>query len=601
MIDSTWLIILYLIFAIFLIYQIKKNISLEDSNNNLNSEVKRAEKNAAKLGSNISVLEKIISDLKNDQVKKEKELLSLVNNEKKELLKIIEDQRALIERLEKQLIELERKISIFTEIGADSKELNTIANEEQNDKIIDEILQTVTPTKYDLEQASPSNYPSSATQSLRKKGDLDDEQKTAFLQMENTNNNFFITGRAGTGKSFLLRMFEKGTKKKVLKLAPTGVSALNVGGATLHSVFGFNNLENLSVDEIDESTITMSSQKSLVLREVDTIIIDEISMVRADTFDKIDKILKITNNSSKLFGGKQILIFGDVFQLPPIASSSEEKCLREKYESIFFFDSDAYRNGGFIFVELKTNHRQEGDSDYFSILNHIREGIFTTKDFQMINSRVVKNSDELRRIVRLYSKRQDADRVNNEELKKIPAKEYSFLAKVETNKYGNPNIMVETYFQAATLLKLKKGALVMLTKNDPNKRWVNGTLGIVSNINDNGVYVTINDIEYEIKQECFELREAIYRDSKIKYDVVLSVVQYPLMLAYAITIHKSQGSTYKRIVCDPHDCFASGQAYVALSRCESLKGLHLLEPLTSDKVKVDNHVKSFYSHHSGLV
>lgn len=169
----------------------------------------------------------------------------------------------------------------------------------------------------------------------------------------------FITGKAGTGKSFLLDVFVRATSKKTIKLAPTGIAALNIGGATLHSTFGYNNLENISLEDISASTIQLKSDKVRILIEVDTIIIDEISMVRVDTFDKIDKILRMFNKSAKPFGGKQMIVFGDLFQLPPIAKLQETKYLTDYYGGIFFFNSNAYSNGGFKFIELSTTHRQK--------------------------------------------------------------------------------------------------------------------------------------------------------------------------------------------------------------------------------------------------
>lgn len=553
MVELTWLVILSVCVVVLFVFQIYKNITFEKYLDNLYKEIRE-----------IKAREK----------------------EKERLMRVIYEQQESIGLMKKDLAKLERDLKIFTEIDEDSKRLNSAYNKEETDKKVDEILKSLNTKEDAIESNSHSKI------------EMDSEQKAAYSQMEITNENFFITGKAGTGKSFLLEMFAKGTKKKVLRLAPTGVSALNIDGATIHSVFGFHNLENLEVDEIKVETLKLSPGKKLVLKEVDTIILDEISMVRADTFDKINRILQIVNNSSLLFGGKQMLLFGDVFQLPPIASKNEMIYLRERYGNIFFFDSDSYKAGSFNFIELITNHRQQGDKEFFDILNRIREGNIKREDFSRINSRVVEDSVDLRRITRLYPKRQDADTVNQEELEKIPAKEYTFSAIIEINKSNNQNLNLENCFQVSTHLRLKKGALVMLTKNDPGHRWVNGTLGIVSKIDDAHIFVTIKGIEYEIKPEAFEQREAFYKNSKIEYEVVLGIVQYPLVLAYAITIHKSQGSTYPRIVCDPHDCFAPGQAYVALSRCESLNGLNLLRPLTGARIKVDSHVKEFYLNYS---
>ena len=548
----------------------------------IDNEKKDREKQDARTEENISSLETALFE-------KHRDLERFAYNEADKHKAMIRRQSEEIERLKSEIEELNRKLSIFTEIGADSKELNSDFSREENDKLIDDLLESV-------ENEKPKSAPEiiSSVAAASAGGNLDEEQKAAFRAMENTNENFFITGKAGTGKSFLLRMFERGTSKKVLKLAPTGVAALNIGGATIHSVFGFNNLEQTDIDDISERTVSLSSSTQVVLREIETIIIDEISMVNADIFEKISEILKQVAKSNKPFGGKQMLIFGDVFQLPPVVGREEEKRLKNRFGGVFFFDSAAYRDGKFNFIELKINHRQEGDHRFFEVLNHVREGNLTDEDLDLVNQRVVKDPDALRRIVRLYPKRKDAERVNSEELDKIPAREHSFEAVIDINKLRDKVIDIEKYFQVSAVLKLKKGALVMLTKNDAGKRWVNGTLGIVSRIEDGHVFVTINDMEHEVTPEAFEQREPVYEDGEISYRVVLRVVQFPILLAYAITIHKSQGSTYKRIACDPYDCFAPGQAYVALSRCESLSGLHLLKALSPEKIKVDFHVKEFY-------
>jgi len=317
-------------------------------------------------------------------------------------------------------------------------------------------------------------------------------------------------------------------------------------------------------------------------------------MVRADTFDKIDKILKVINNNNRPFGGKQIIAFGDLFQLPPIAKRDEEQYLREKYGGIFFFFSNAYKDGDFKFIELTNNHRQEKDARFFEVLNRMREGRITDEDIALVNERVCVNGDELRRVVRLFPRKQEAEQVNALELERIPAREYTNEARVMLNKYNNQNINIDNTFPITKTLKLKLGALIMMIENDAGKRWVNGTLGIISFISNETIKVKINDIEHEVHKSVFETREATYIGGRIEYEVVLQVEQYPIVLAYAITIHKSQGMTYQRIACDISDCFAPGQAYVALSRCSSLNGISLLNSITRAEVAVDSEVKNFY-------
>lgn len=461
------------------------------------------------------------------------------------------------------------------------------------------------------EKEENSNLPKQITKTVYSNisSVLDDDQKHAYHLMETTNDNCFVTGKAGTGKSFLLQMFEKGTKKKILKLAPTGVAALHIGGATIHSAFGMSNL-NVDIDDLNERTLLLKQQKRELLQKLDTIIIDEVSMVRADVLEKIEKILRIVNKTSLPFGGKQMLLFGDVFQLSPIASREEIHYLKDRYEGIHFFNSNSYKNGNFRFVELVTNHRQKGDTAFFEILNRIREGKVNKNDIDRINERYFQgDTRELRRIVRLYPKKADAEEINSKELDAIPAKEYVFSHHEVFNTMGNQNFKLENNFQISSELKIKVGALVMMTRNDINKRWVNGTLAIVSQIKsqtvdielENGdvysapiIEVTVNGRKYDVLPCEWEQKEAEYKNGKIKYKTVYKTYQYPMILAYAITIHKSQGMTYKDVACAPGKTFASGQAYVALSRCESLDGLYLLDRLTAEEIKVDPQVSEFY-------
>lgn len=338
-------------------------------------------------------------------------LLSVFIVEKKKAInRFNEAQKEFLEKIEninKENEQLRTKLEIFTEISSDSQQLNEIddlVNQEQKlEKASSEIdrhyaiyfqkkVVEDNKTAIDIESFEPSKSDSI----------LDSDQMRAYSAMENTNDNFFITGKAGTGKSFLLRLFELKTEKTTLKVAPTGIAALNVNGSTIHSTFGFYNLVDLDVENINMETIRLKSEKKMVLKFVKTIIIDEISMVRADTFDKIDRILRVINNCNDLFGGKQVLVFGDLFQLPPIVNKEEEDYLKNKYGGIFFFFSNAYKQANFNFIELETNHRQREDGKFYEMLNRIRVNLVTEDDILMMNRRVSTNSDNLRRVVRLY-------------------------------------------------------------------------------------------------------------------------------------------------------------------------------------------------------
>lgn len=543
-----------------------------------------------------------------------------------------------LEQVMAENAELKKKLEFFTEIGEDSKNLNEKDDGEQRENLIQQALaelktapekknidiprvsvpeisepvvnkpvETVTEDKEpsvqrdtaDIDDSTNStNAPSikepSGIDVGRAPSILDEEQKLAFTIMNSTNDNLFITGKAGTGKSFLLDVFVRGSRKKTIKLAPTGIAALNIGGATLHSAFGYNNLERIELDNINMGTIKLKSEKVRILKEVDTIIIDEISMVRADTFDRIDKILRVLNKSAKPFGGKQMIVFGDLFQLPPIAKWQEHKYLTDYYGGIFFFNSNAYSNGQFGFIELSTNHRQKDDHAFFDILNRMREGKTTSNDIKELNSRYISDRSELRRILTLFPKKADAERVNKEELEKIQAKEYLYKARIVYNAKSNQNPNLDAAFPITDELRLKRGALVMMVANDSEKRWVNGTMGVVHSLTENSIHITIDGTTFEVDKATFTEKEVIYKDGRMAYQDVLSVEQFPVVLAYAITIHKSQGMTYKKIACDITQCFAPGQAYVALSRCSSIGGLHLLESIDSSMMKVDGSVMEFY-------
>lgn len=537
-----------------------------------------------------------------ESIEENKRLLDESNSE---LSKKIELLATALEQINKENTELKKKLEFFTEIGEDSKNINETEDVERRDELIRQALSELSQNTLALEKADEKAAGSGKTEihhiddfsddtSTHVEGILDDEQRTAFRIMNETNENLFITGKAGTGKSFLLDMFIKGTNKAVIVLAPTGIAALNVNGATIHSTFGYSNLEELEVEQISNRTIRLKSEKQEVLKNIDTIIIDEISMVRADTFDKIDKILRVLNESAKPFGGKQMLVFGDLFQLPPVAKRQEEQFLTDHYGGIFFFNSNAYGNGRFGFVELTTNHRQKEDKEFFSILNRMREGDFTNADLQHLNTRFISDISKLRRVITLFPKKADAERFNKIELAKIGAREYVYKARVVFNAYQNKTSNLEANFPITEELHLKRGALVMMVANDPNKRWVNGTIGIVHSLYEDSVKVTISGTDYDVPRMTFSQKEATYIKGHIEYKDILTVEQFPIVLAYAITIHKSQGMTYRSIACDISQCFAPGQAYVALSRCSTMNGLYLLKEIYGNMIQTNKVVVDFY-------
>lgn len=427
---------------------------------------------------------------------------------------------------------------------------------------------------------------------------LDPEQSAICSEIENTHDNFFITGKAGTGKSYLLDSFKKITKKSFIVLAPTGIAALNVGGTTLHSAFGYYNLVNLDIDDISDKSIRLKSEKQLALYHVSTIIIDEISMVRADIFDKLDRILKVISGNDSPFGGKQILLFGDLFQLPPVVQSKEREYLYDRYGGIHFFYAEAYKRADFHFRELTVNHRQKEDAEFFGLLNRVRDGSVTSEDIETLNAKIVQSSSVYDRFTTLLPTRAEVERLNQNHIRQLDSKEYTYHATITFDKFPDKKHSLEALFPIVSTLRLKKGVLVMMVANDPEHRWVNGTLGIVSELSNGSISVAINRYIYDIQPIEFSEQEVTYKNGKLTYENILTVTQYPIVPAYAITIHKSQGQTYQNIICDIDKCFADGQAYVALSRCSSLDGLHLTRQISQANIRVDRNILDFY--HKGI-
>lgn len=561
----------------------------------------------------------IISGYKTDTI----EICNKFNADTTEKLETIQaDFEALVKLIEiyqADNAKLRKQLEFYTEIKSDSANLNEQISEDEDNLLIEKLLQKISNDSVQGSNTTaliPQNFKentlnheyvnsnemkiSNDGRSLMLDDDiLDTEQKAAFELMQNTNENILITGKAGTGKSFLLKLFAKQPCKPTIVLAPTGIAAMNIQGATIHSAFGYNNLNNLSLEDINENNIKLKSEKIQVLKQVEVIIIDEISMVRSDTLEKMNKILQVFNHSDELFGGKQIILFGDLFQLPPIANSEEVKYLQNTFGGIYFFNSNAFIKGKFKFVELTINHRQKDDTAYFEVLNRIRLGQVLPDDLNLLNTRFCKNQDEIRRVIRLFPTKSDAEQVNKKELAKIPGKEYVYQSKLISN-VSNMTINIDKAFPVTEALKLKLGALVMMVANDVDKKWVNGTLGIVSALGDDLIKVTIDGFEHEIHPAMFTQEEAIYKEGKISYETICEVWQYPVVLAYAITIHKSQGMTYKKLACNIEDCFSPGQAYVALSRCSSLEGLHLLKPVNVNIISAEMDVKDFYCKQQGL-
>ena len=559
-----FLYVIFLIIAIFIKNAFSAIKKTQENLSSLQIQQERQKENIEQLWEQNAFLEA--------KVEKQNDLISSLNDK-------IKKQENYIQRVEKENQELRKNLEFYTEIEKDSTRLNS---------------EEVSVNKDSKQEDCDTN-------SSLDEQKLDKEQQYAFDLLNQTNKNLFITGQAGTGKSFLLKEFAKKTDKKILLLAPTGIAAINIQGVTLHSAFGYDNLSTLSLEQINKSSIKLKKEKISLLKAVDIFIIDEISMVRSDILEKINKILQIIMRDNKPFGGKRLVLFGDLYQLPPIAKKEEIKYLKDNFGGIFFFLSDAYKNGNFEFIELTINHRQEKDKTFFDILNNIRQDNVTDKDIEELNKRFCSDISTLRRVIKLFSRKKDVDETNKTELDKIKAKEYiyksvvTFLQRAEQSNFDKS-------FPIADELKLKNGALVMMVTNDPSKQWVNGTLGIVKKLTTDSITVVINGREYSISQAEFTQQEAVYKNGRIEYIPIMTVKQFPLVLAYAITIHKSQGMTYQQIACDVSDTFTNGQAYVALSRCTTLNGLYLLKKISKTSVfSVDDDVKEFYQSQINLL
>lgn len=408
--------------------------------------------------------------------------------------------------------------------------------------------------------------------------------------LEQKGKNLFITGRAGTGKSTLLQLFRNTTRKKVVVLAPTGIAALNVQGQTIHSFFGF------PPRPLERSEIKKRRNRNLYKR-LDTLIIDEISMVRADLLDNIDWFLRINREIPLPFGGLQVVFFGDLFQLPPVvASDAEAMRFQLSYASPYFFSAYAFDTGfSMEMLELNKVYRQE-NRHFLRLLDAVRLNRLDYDDLEDINVRHLPNFKPEDFYITLSTRNATVNAINNKALKAIPLEAQAYLAKV--NGTFNPKL-----YPTELALQLKLDAQVMFIKNDPDKQFVNGTIGKVSKLEKNSVSVKIQDekgqdktIEvHPVDWEILKYQASLTDPNKIETEVIGTFQQLPLKLAWAVTIHKSQGKTFDKVIIDfGSGTFEHGQAYVALSRCRTLEGIVLRRPLRLKDVMIDERVVEFY-------
>lgn len=412
------------------------------------------------------------------------------------------------------------------------------------------------------------------------------EQQAAYEMIEKTSNSFFLAGRAGTGKTTFLKNVQRSTDKQFIVLAPTGIAAINAGGQTIHSFFGFN-FGVLGPGYVG----TMNSEKISLVRHLDGIIIDEVSMVRCDIMDAIDRTLRQYRKSYAPFGGLQMILVGDMFQLEPIANSEDRSILDSIYRtsSVYFYKSMVISRMKLPKIEFKKIYRQS-DPAFINLLEHLRTGRMSWNDMRMINSRVTPEEKRNRMSITLTTTRNDAKKINESMLEAIDSDTFSFEAEYKGECKKGSEVIED-------LLVLKKGAQVMFTKNDRNHRWVNGTVGKVTALSQEEIKVTLEDgTEHTVELESWEFCEYEYDKSikACKKKEVGIATQYPLRLAWAITIHKSQSLTFDHVTVDfGRRAFSNGQAYVALSRARSFEGLELVRPMTSASVLVSKDVMEF--------
>lgn len=411
----------------------------------------------------------------------------------------------------------------------------------------------------------------------------------AHHMMEFTSEPIYITGRAGTGKSSLLNYFRKNTVKKCVVLAPTGLAALHVGGSTIHSFFGFP-LRPMMKDDPEIQAWSKGHPRFRILRKMDTLIIDEVSMVRADLLDAVDQSLRLNMGNDLPFGGKQVIFIGDVFQLPPVITAQDQAYDNERYESQYFFSAEAFRNARPKIIELKKIYRQQ-DSDFIFLLNRVRMGIADEHDLAALNTRYQDDQQlENEFAITLTSVNALSDLVNQQRLFDLGSSSFLFTGKTE-------GIFHNRLYPATSVLQLKEGAQVMMVKNDLQGRWVNGSIGKIVKLSQEEIHVRFADGKVH-RVEPVTWENKIYTWDRslntITFDVQGTYTQYPIRLAWAITIHKSQGLTFDHVTINMgKGAFAHGQLYVALSRCTSLNGITLKSMIKQKDMIVDEAVERF--------
>lgn len=431
--------------------------------------------------------------------------------------------------------------------------------------------------------------------------EMNEESILAWNIIEKTNANLFLTGKAGTGKTTFLKRLKELSPERMIVLAPTGIAAINAGGMTIHSFFQLPfspYVPGTTFGSGEQKRYQFSKLKRNIIRSIDLLVIDEISMVRSDLLDAVDSVLRQYRKRHDLpFGGVQLLMIGDLQQLAPVVTPQEEHLLGQHYDTPFFFSSNALKQVGYLTIELKKVYRQQ-DEQFISLLNQIRENKASEATLQALNQRYIPNfvPPKEGNYIRLTTHNAPAQYINEQQLAALPVQSFSFTADIEGD-------FPETSYPADFKLTLKPGAQVMFIKNDPQHRFYNGMIGEVIGVrtDEDGSKITVRskDSGEEFDLEKMEWTNAKYtlneKTKEIEETVEGKFMQYPLRLAWAITIHKSQGLTFEHAIIDASHSFTHGQTYVALSRCKTLEGMVLSQPLSRGAIISSQTVDAFTS------
>jgi len=428
---------------------------------------------------------------------------------------------------------------------------------------------------------------------LKESLDFNEEFASAYDVLESTCEHVFVTGKAGTGKSTLLQYFRNNTRKNVVVLAPTGVAAVNVKGQTIHSFFRFK--PDITLEGV--SSIRLRKDLRNMYQRIDTIVIDEISMVRADLLDCMDAFLRLHSKGNNVpFGGVQMVFIGDLYQLPPVVTREEKNIFKEVYPTPYFFSAKSFQNLNIQFIELKKIYRQT-EEQFIHLLSMIRDKTATHEHLRDLNKRYIPDfkPKEEDFYVYLTTTNALADQINQEKLREIKIPSYFSDGEID-GEFDLKNLPTQPR------LELKEGAQVMLLNNDPNGAWVNGSIGKITYLDEDGLGAGVIEVELsddrivEVAPFTWEMFRFFYNEDteKIECESVGAFTQYPLRLAWAITIHKSQGKTFSKVIIDiGYGTFSHGQMYVALSRCRTLDGIVLKKPILHKHILLDADVVAF--------